>query len=55
MLFPTARTAADFRSQAAHIREFLATVHDDEQLRKVLLDAVARLDALGNEQVEQAA
>jgi hypothetical protein len=50
MLIPQTRTAADYRLQAAHIREFLATVHDDEQLRGVLLDAVARLDRLAEEQ-----
>ena len=55
MLFPTTRTAAEYRSQAAHIREFLATVHDDDQLRTVLLDAVARLDVLANEQADRAA
>jgi hypothetical protein len=49
MLLPKNRTAADYRLQAAHIREFLQTVHDDGQLRAVLLDAVERLDRLADE------
>jgi hypothetical protein len=48
VLIPKARTAADFRLQAAHIREFLETVRDDEQLRAVLLDAATRLDQLAD-------
>lgn len=49
MLIPKTRTSADYRVQAAHIREFLKTVHDDEQLRIVLLDAAERLDQLAEE------
>lgn len=49
MLLAKTRTAADYRVQAAHIREFLETVHDDDQLRTVLLDAAARLDRLAAE------
>jgi hypothetical protein len=43
------RTAADYRLQAAHIREFLKTVHSDDQLRTVLLDAAARFERLAAE------
>jgi hypothetical protein len=46
MLLPTIRTAADYRAQAAHIREFVQTVKDDDQLRAVLLEAAARLESL---------
>lgn len=49
MLIPKIKTAADYRSQAAHIREFLQTVHDDDQLRTVLLEAAARLDQIAEE------
>ena len=49
MLIPKIKTAADYRLQAAHIREFLETVHDDDQLRTVLLEAAARLDQLADE------
>lgn len=49
MLIPKIRSSADYRAQAAHIREFLETVHDDDQLRAVLLDAATRLDQLANE------
>jgi hypothetical protein len=49
MLIPKIKTAADYRLQAAHIREFLQTVHDDDQLRTVLLEAAARLDQLAEE------
>lgn len=49
MLIPKTRIAADYRLQAAHIREFLETVHDDDQLRAVLLNAAARLDRLADE------
>ena len=49
MLIPKTRTAADYRLQAAHIREFLETVHDDE-LRNVLLNVVQRLDLLAEGQ-----
>ena len=49
MLIPKSRTAADYRLQADHIREFLETVHDDDQLRAVLLDAAARFDRLAEE------
>jgi hypothetical protein len=48
MLIPKVRTAADYRLQAVHIREFLETVRDDDQLRAVLLDAAARLDELAD-------
>lgn len=49
MLLPKNRTAAEYRLQAAHIREFLQTVRDDDQLRSVLLDAVERLDRLADQ------
>lgn len=49
MLISKRRTAADYRLQADHIREFLETVHDDDQLRTVLLDAAARFDRLAVE------
>lgn len=49
MLIPKIKTAAGYRLQAAHIREFLQTVHDDDQLRTVLLEAAARLDQLATE------
>jgi hypothetical protein len=49
MLFPKRRTSAHYRLQAAHVREFLATVRDDVQLRTVLLDAAERLDRLAAE------
>jgi hypothetical protein len=48
MLIPKIRTAADYRVQAVHIREFLETIRDDDQLRAVLLDAAARLDELAD-------
>lgn len=50
MLIPKPRTAADYRLQAAHIREFLETVHDDDQLRVVLLEAGAHLDRIADEE-----
>jgi hypothetical protein len=43
------RRAADYRLQAAHIREFLETIHDDDQFRTVLLDAAARFERLAAE------
>jgi hypothetical protein len=46
MLLPKTRTAADYRLQAAHIREFLQTVHDD-QLHSILRDVASRLDRMG--------
>jgi hypothetical protein len=49
MLFAATRTAAHYRLQAAHIREFIQTIGDDDQLRAVLLDAVARLEWLADE------
>jgi len=39
----------DYRLQAAHIREFLDSVNDDDQLQTVLLDAIARLDQLAED------
>jgi hypothetical protein len=42
------RTAAQYRLQAAHLREFLATVHD-EQLHSILLDAALRFERLAEE------
>jgi hypothetical protein len=45
MLFPKTRTAADYRLQAAHIREFLETLHDD-QLHSILRDVASRLDRM---------
>jgi hypothetical protein len=49
MLLPKRRASADCRIQAAHLREFLHTVRDDDRLRAVLLDAAARLDQLAEE------
>jgi len=49
MLIPKNRTAAAYRLQAAHIREFLETVLEDDHLRAVLLDAAARLDRLAED------
>jgi hypothetical protein len=49
MLIPKIRTAAAYRAQAAHIREFIETVRDDDQLKAVLLDAAARLDRLAED------
>ena len=49
MLIPNTRTSAHYRLQADHIREFLNTVHNDDQLRSVLLDAATRLDRLAAE------
>jgi hypothetical protein len=43
------RTATHYRLQAAHLREFLETVHDDDQLRCILLDAAVRLDRLAEQ------
>ena len=45
MLISRNRSAADYRLQAAHIREFLETVSDD-RLRYELLDAAFRFDQL---------
>ena len=49
MLIAKTRTSADYRLQAAHIREFLESVKDDDQLQTVLLDAIARLDQLAED------
>jgi hypothetical protein len=49
MLIPKIRTSAHYRLQAKHLREFLETVHNDDQLRAVLLDAAARFDRLADE------
>jgi hypothetical protein len=51
MLFPKERTAADYRVQAAHIREFLKTNQDD-RLRFRLIDVASRLDWLAREQAK---
>jgi small-conductance mechanosensitive channel len=44
------RTAADYRAQAAHIREFLKTLHENDPLRSALLDVAARCDRLAEQQ-----
>jgi hypothetical protein len=49
MLMPRKRTAAHYRLQAAHVREFIETIHEDVQLRAVLVEAAARLDQLAAE------
>ena len=49
MLIAKTRTSVDYRLQAAHIREFLESVNDDDQLQTVLLDAIARLDQLAED------
>ena len=51
MLFPKERTAADYRVQAAHIREFLKTNQDD-RLRSTLIDVASRLDRLAVQQAK---
>jgi hypothetical protein len=50
MLISVTRTAGHYRLQAAHIREFLDTVHDDDELRSILLDAAARFDQMAAQQ-----
>jgi hypothetical protein len=43
------RTAADYRKQAEHLREFIVTIRNDERLRLLLLSAVAKLEMLAGE------
>jgi hypothetical protein len=49
MLIRKIKTAAEYRLQAEQVQGFLETVHDDDQLRTVLLDAAARLHGLAEE------
>jgi len=51
MLPPMNRTASDYRVQAAHLREFLETVHDD-RLRNELFVVALRFDRLAEEQAK---
>ena len=49
LISPKKSSAAHYRVQAAHIREFLETVSDD-RLRYELLDAAFRFDQLAEVQ-----
>jgi hypothetical protein len=49
MLVSTGQTAAHYRQQAAHIREFLVTVRDDDRLLAILVNVAARFERLADE------
>jgi hypothetical protein len=46
MLVSNSQTATQYRLQAVHIREFLATVRNDDRLRAILINVAARFDRL---------